>query len=132
MLLTGRPAYCVAMPSVTDWISSISSLVGGIAGIGALVVSVLSYLRANKALASDARTRDAVGSTLKAVDALGQTSPFDPDTARHRHGAIDADETLINDPGFAREDAVAQEKREAYETAMEQARQKLHVADERA
>lgn len=120
------------MPSVTDWISSISSLVGGIAGIGALVVSVLSYRRANKALASDARTRDAVGSTLEAVEALGQTSPFDADTTRHRHEAIDAYETLINDPGFAREEAVAEEKREAYETAMEQARQKLRVADEGA
>ncbi|SDH10949.1 hypothetical protein [Microbacterium pygmaeum] len=61
------------MPSVTDWISSISSLVGGLTGAGALVVAILSYLRSSRALAADAQTRDAVGATLDAMQALGRT-----------------------------------------------------------
>jgi len=63
--------YPVSVPTITDWISSIAAIVGGLAGVGALIVSFLSYRRSSRALAADARTRAAVASTFQAVEALG-------------------------------------------------------------
>lgn len=72
------------MPSVTDWISSIGSLVGALTGIGALVVAVLSYRRSSRALAADARTRGAVASTVDAVEALSRAGGLDAEPRDER------------------------------------------------
>ncbi|MCR2811941.1 hypothetical protein NQ166_07175 [Microbacterium sp. zg.Y1090] len=75
------------MASVTDWISSIGSLVGALTGVGALIVAVLSYRRSSSALAADAQTRGAVTSTLDAVEALGRTETAMP-TAPDDHPSV--------------------------------------------
>ncbi|WP_127476372.1 hypothetical protein [Microbacterium sulfonylureivorans] len=119
------------MPSVTDWISSIGSLVGALTGVGALIVAVLSYRKSNRALAADARTRDAVGSTLAAVEALGRAGQFDAmlDAALKRrsdaetHGVVVEEGYLIS-----RERPEGGEKRDAYVIALERARRELGLA----
>ena len=116
------------MPLVTDWISSIGSLVGGLTGVGALIVAILSYRRSSRALAADARTRDAVGSTFQAVEALGQPGSFDAllDEALKRRSDAETHETIVEDGMLiSRERPQGREKRDAYESALEDARRKL-------
>lgn len=123
-----RDYYPCAMPLVTDWISSIGSLVGALTGVGALIVAILSYRRSSRALASDARTRDAVGSTLQAVEALGQASSFDAllDDAMKRRSDAETHETIVEDGMLiSRERSQGREKRDAYQSALEDARRKL-------
>lgn len=50
------------MPSVTDWISSVAAIVGSLAGVGALFVSLFSLRRAGQAVAADRATREAIQS----------------------------------------------------------------------
>jgi hypothetical protein len=116
------------MPSVTDWISSIGSLVGALTGVGALIVAVLSYRKSNKALAADAQTRGAVGLTLEAVEALGQAGQFDAmlDAALTRradaetHGvAVEGDYTIRSERPLGRDEG------DAYLVALENARREL-------
>jgi hypothetical protein len=116
------------MPSVTDWISSIGSLVGALTGVGALIVAVLSYRKSNKALAADAQTRGAVGSTLDAVEALGQAGQFDEmlDAALKRRDAADTHEIIPEDGHIIRrERPEGSEERDAYLVALEKARREL-------
>ncbi|MFF2633611.1 hypothetical protein ACFVR6_12090 [Microbacterium sp. NPDC058021] len=103
------------MPTVTDWISSIGSLVGGLTGIGALVVAVLSYRKSNRALAADAQTRGAVTSTVDAIEVLGRAGGFD---------------TEAGDEGYAvrRERPRGREQKDAYEAALNSARRELGQA----
>ncbi|MBD7957900.1 hypothetical protein H9651_09650 [Microbacterium sp. Sa4CUA7] len=102
------------MPSVTDWISSIGSLVGALTGVGALVVAVLSYRKSTRALAADAQTRGAVASTVDAVEALGLAGGFN---------------TRPGGPGYAlRPEEPDREQAEAYEAALQAARRGLGPA----
>jgi hypothetical protein len=116
------------MPSVTDWISSIGSLVGALTGVGALIVAWLSYRRSTRALAADAQTRAAVSSTVEAVEAVGRAGKFDAmlDAALKRradaetHGLV-VEEGLIISRG--RPDGP--EKQDRYEAALRDARRAL-------
>ncbi|HWM16528.1 MAG TPA: hypothetical protein VNP97_08080 [Microbacterium sp.] len=73
------------MPTVTDWISSIAAVIGGLTGVGALIISFLSYRKAHRALAADAQTRVAVASTFQTVEALGaQDAALRPDSGGRR------------------------------------------------
>lgn len=92
------------MPTVTDWISSIGSLVGALTGVGALIVAILSYRKSARALAADAQTRGAVGSTLDAMEALGPSG-----------------ETFI----LGRDRPYDQDKNDAFEAALTEARRGL-------
>lgn len=94
------------MPTVTDWISSIGSLIGALTGVGALIVAVLSYRKSTKALAADAQTRGAVGSTLDAVEALARPG-----------------ENFI----LGRDRPDDQEKRDVFQAALTEARRRLEV-----
>ena len=120
------------MPSVTDWISSIASLVGGLAGIGALIVAILSYLRSNRALAADRQTRGAVRSAVDAVDALGDPGHFDAtlDAALRRRAAETHESVIGGGSTVSRGREAAREKREAYENALADARRKLGASPE--
>lgn len=116
------------MPTVTDWISSIGSLVGALTGVGALIVAVLSYLRSSKALAADAQTRGAVSSTVDAVEALGQSGRFDAmlDAALQRRTDAETggeDGYLLNP-----EASVGPEQPDVYATALERARRELGLS----
>ena len=117
------------MPSVTDWISSISALVGGLAGVGALIVAYLSYRKANRALAADAQTRTAVGSTFQAIEALGaQSDAVDQAVQAALQNRSDADPhpSAIDDGYVAgREKDEVQASREAYAQAAEETRRVL-------
>ena len=116
------------MPSVTDWISSIGSLVGALTGVGALIVAWLSYRRSTRALAADAQTRNAVGATVDAVDALGRADQFDAmlDDALKRRSEAETNETVFQD-GYlvSRERQGGREKKDAYEAALQRARREL-------
>lgn len=118
------------MPSVTDWISSIGSLVGALTGVGALIVAVLSYRKSNKALAADAQTRGAVGSTLEAIEALGHEGHFDAmlDAAVKRRADAETDEVGV-EQGYiiGRERPGGREERAAYLVALENARRELDL-----
>ncbi|NYF17844.1 hypothetical protein HDC37_002689 [Microbacterium sp. AK009] len=120
------------MPTVTDWISSIGSLIGSLTGIGALVVAVLSYRRSTRALAADAQTRGAVGATLEAVDALGRSDQFDAmlDDALRRRSDAETHETVVED-GYivSRERPGGRVKKDAFEAALLKARRELGLAD---
>lgn len=62
------------MPTVTDWISSVAAIIGSLTAVGALVVSLLSYRKANRALAADRATRSAIESAaVDGVVAAGST-----------------------------------------------------------
>ena len=116
------------MPSVTDWISSIGSLVGALTGVGALIIAVLSYRKSNKALAADAQTRGAVGSTLEAVEALGQAGRFDAmlDAALKRRADAETHDVAVEE-GYLirRERPEARDQTDAYSVALETARREL-------
>lgn len=116
------------MPSVTDWISSIGSLVGALTGVGALIIAALSYIKSNRALAADAQTRAAVGSTVEAVEALGGPGRFDAmlDAALKRRADAETHEMVLEE-GYviSRERAEGREKRDAYEAALQDARREL-------
>jgi hypothetical protein len=116
------------MPSVTDWISSIGSLVGALTGVGALVVAWLSYRKSNRALAADAQTRAAVSSTVEAVEAVGRAGRFDAmlDAALRRRADAEAHELVVED-GFmiSRERPDGKSNRDAYEAALRDARRGL-------
>ncbi|KAF2413483.1 hypothetical protein B1729_09285 [Microbacterium sp. B35-04] len=118
------------MPSVTDWISSIGSLVGALTGVGALIVAVLSYRKSNKALAADAQTRGAVGSTLEAIEALGQAGQFDAmlDAALERRADAETHD-VVAEGGYIirRERPGGREERDAYLVALENARRELDL-----
>ena len=118
------------MPSVTDWISSIGSLVGALTGVGALIVAVLSYRKSNKALAADAQTRGAVGSTLEAVEALGEAARFDAmlDAALTRRADAETRE-VVAEEGYisGRERPGGRGERDAYVVALENARRELDL-----
>ena len=120
------------MPSVTDWISSIGSLVGALTGVGALIVAVLSYRKSNRALAADAQTRGAVGSTLEAVEALGRAGQFDAmlDAALKRRADAETHEVVVEE-GFviSRERTEGRENRDAYLVALEKARRELGLTE---
>lgn len=116
------------MPSVTDWISSIGSLVGGLTGLGALIIAILSYVRSSRALAADAQTRGAVSSTLNAVETLGQTSSFDAmlDAALRRRADAETHKMVTEDGMLvSRERPHGHEERDAYAAALEDARRRL-------
>jgi hypothetical protein len=116
------------MPSVTDWISSIGSLVGALTGVGALIVAVLSYRKSNRALAADAQTRGAVGSTLEAVEALGRAGQFDAmlDAALQRRADAETHDVAV-DEGYIirRERPERGGEGDAYLVALENARREL-------
>lgn len=116
------------MPTVTDWISSIGSLVGALTGVGALIVAWLSYRKSTRALAADARTRAAVSSTVEAVDAVGRAGRFDVmlDAALKRRADAETPERTVED-GFimGRDRPGGSEKRDAYEAALQDARRAL-------
>ncbi|WP_341995057.1 hypothetical protein MRBLWH7_002570 [Microbacterium sp. LWH7-1.2] len=116
------------MPSVTDWISSIGSLVGALTGVGALIVAWLSYRKSTRALAADAQTRAAVGSTIGAVEAVGRAGRFDAmlDAALRRRADAEAHEPVVED-GFiiGRDRPDGEGKRDAYEAALQDARRAL-------
>jgi hypothetical protein len=116
------------MPSVTDWISSIGSLVGALTGVGALIVAWLSYRRSTRALAADAQTRSAVGATVDAIDALGRAEQFDAmlDDALKRRSEAETHETLVQDGiVISRGRPGGREKKDAYEAALQKARRQL-------
>ncbi len=100
------------MPSVTDWISSIGSLVGALTGVGALIVAVLSYRKSNRALAADAQTRGAVTSTVDAIEALGRAGGFGAEPGADGYG-------------IRPERPEAREQKDAYESALKAARREL-------
>ena len=100
------------MPSVTDWISSIGSLVGALTGVGALIVAVLSYRKSNRALAADAHTRGAVTSTVDAIEALERAGGFGTQPGAEGYG-------------IRRERSESREHRDAYESALKAARREL-------
>ncbi|MEV4686856.1 hypothetical protein [Microbacterium sp. LWH3-1.2] len=119
------------MPSVTDWISSIGSLVGALTGVGALIVAWLSYRKSHRALAADAETRAAVRSTVDAVEAVGRAGRFDAmlDAALRRRADTEADEPAVEDGfiiGRGRPDGKG--KRDAYEAALQDARRALGLS----
>ena len=120
------------MPSVTDWISSIGSLVGALTGVGALIVAVLSYRKSNRALAADARTRGAVGSTLEAVEALGRAGHIEAmlDAALQRRADAETHEGVVED-GYVinRERTEGREDSDAYLLALENARRELGLIE---
>src|SRR3954447_2250526 len=101
-------------PYVTDWISSIASLVGGLAGIGALVVAILSYLKSSRALASEKDTLDSVGATLAAVEALGEV---DRQTRTMRQAVAQDDDTASSE----------REGMDDYAAALQDAQDKLET-----
>jgi ribosomal protein S27E len=109
-------------PNVTDWISSIASLVGGLAGVGALIVSFLSYRKSSRALASEKDTLDSVSATLDAVEALGA---LDGETRAEGQVAT-ADGTKNTESNDA--DGTA---RESFKAALEDAQEKLATARSR-
>lgn len=116
------------MPSVTDWISSIGSLVGALTGVGALIVAWLSYRRSTRALAADAQTRSAVGATVDAIDALGRAEQFDAmlDDALKRRSEAETHETIFEE-GYliSRERPEGRQKKAVYEAALRRARSEL-------
>lgn len=108
------------MPLITDWISSIASLVGGLAGIGALVVAVLSYIRSTRALATDQDVVQSASATLSAVEALAKSLPDSEP------------ESLTTEPTVAAaEEAARREGREGYASALREAREHLETAKSR-
>ncbi|MCR2765032.1 hypothetical protein NQ152_16130 [Microbacterium sp. zg.B48] len=117
------------MPTVTDWISSIAALVGGLAGLGALIISFLSYRKAGRALSADARTRRALTSTFAAVQALGEHNATVDQTVaaalRSTHGtdagAPDAGNRQLRSPAAPDHTAT----RDAYADAVGAARRLL-------
>ncbi|WP_322411380.1 hypothetical protein [Microbacterium invictum] len=115
------------MPSVTDWISSIGSLVGALTGVGALIVAWLSYRRSTRALAAGAQTRSAVGATVDAVAALGRAEQFDAmlDDALKRRSEAETNETVFQEYLVNRERQGGREKKDAYEAALQRARREL-------
>lgn len=108
------------MPLITDWISSIASLVGGIAGIGALVVAVLSYVRSSRALATDQDVVQTASATLSAVEALASSLP-DPEPP-----SVRSEPTIP-----AEEGAFHQKETPRYSSAMQEAREHLESAKSR-
>ncbi|MFC8681242.1 hypothetical protein ACFT30_06925 [Microbacterium ureisolvens] len=119
------------MPSVTDWISSIGSLVGALTGVGALIVAVLSYRKSNRALAADARTRGAVGATVEAVDALGRAGKFDEmlDAALKRRADAETHGLAVGGgSAIGRERPDGPDEKDAYEAALRDARRELGIA----
>lgn len=115
-------------PSITDWLSSIGSFGGFLVALGALWVAFLSYQKSSRALKADGETRDAVGSTLDAVEAFGTAGTFDAvlDEALKRRADAETHEHVWED-GYlvSREREHGQEKRDAYEKALAAARRKL-------
>lgn len=115
-------------PSITDWLSSIGSFGGFIVALGALWVAFLSYRKSSRALKADGETRDAVGLTLDAVEAFGHTGAFDAvlDEALRRRADAETHEQVW-EGGYliSREREHGQEKHDAYETALAEARRKL-------
>jgi hypothetical protein len=121
--------YPCAMPLVTDWISSIGSLVGGLTGVGALIVAILSYRRSSRALAADTRTRDALASTFHALEELGKPTRFDSllgDALTRRSGADNHEPLVENGTLISRERSRGRDDRDAYQSALEDARRKLN------
>lgn len=115
-------------PTITDWLSSIGSFGGFIVALGALWVAFLSYRKSSRALKADNETRDAVGSTLDAVEAFGQAGAFDAvldEALRRRADAETHEQVWENGYLINREREHGQAKREAYETALAEARRKL-------
>lgn len=115
-------------PSITDWLSSIGSFGGFIVALGALWVAFLSYRKSSRALKADGETRDAVGSTLDAVEAFSQAGAFDAvlDEALRRRADAETHEHVWEDGYLTkREREHGQEKHDAYETALAEARRKL-------
>lgn len=115
-------------PTITDWLSSIGSFGGFIVALGALGVALLSYRTSSRALKADSETRDAVGSTLDAVEAFGQSGTLDAllDAALKRRADGERPEHHL-ETGYlvSRERENGQEKRDAYQTALADARNKL-------
>ncbi|MCC2030893.1 hypothetical protein [Microbacterium allomyrinae] len=109
-------------PYVTDWISSIASLVGGLAGVGALIVSFLSYRKSNQALASEKDTLDSVSATLDAVEALGA---LDSETRAERQGVA------VDGAGITEKPHADTAGKEGFEAALEDAQEKLATARSR-
>lgn len=109
-------------PYVTDWISSIASLVGGLAGVGALIVSFLSYRKSNQALASERDTLDSVSATLDAVEALGA---LDSEARAERQGVVVEDSESTERPH------AGTTGKEGFEAALEDAQEKLATARSR-
>lgn len=115
-------SYAFSMPPyVTDWISSIASLVGGLAGVGALIVAILSYLKSSRALAAEKDSLDSMSATIAAVEALGAISA----TAGPHQSAAQSQASRVDG-----EDAF-QEDRDQYEAALEKAQDKLATARSR-
>lgn len=95
---------------------------GGLAGIGALVVSILSYLKSSRALASEKETLDSVGATLAAVEALGALeNAARPD----QQSAVPDDAHTSSGPG------VEKAGRDDYEAALQEAQDKLATTKSR-
>lgn len=115
-------------PSITDWLSSIGSFGGFVVALGALWVAFLSYRKSSRALKADDQTRDAVGLTLDAVEAFGRAGAFDAvlDEALKRRDDAKTHE-LVRENGYltSHEREHGEEKREAYEAALAEARRKL-------
>lgn len=126
------------MPLITDWISSIASLVGGVAGIGALVVAILSYLRSSRALATDQDVVQSASATLSAVEALAKSIP-DGEAQSSRPGPTATSEeheaTHVGEEHEVRHVGEGDEARhageESYASAIREAHERLDTAKSR-